>query len=537
MADSGFSVLTGPVMGAAARLADNWRFHAPVLLLLAGFAVVAWCINSSRDLWLDEVETLIWAYSPLGEIHTRAGENNHTALYFWLMHFWVKGGDSETWLKVPTLIMFLATVPLVYALGRIIRSPLTGLTAAALFVTSPYATYYAGEVRPYMLLALLAAANFLCLARLVAIHRASGPVYPFILSLRRIGDGEERAGIIRQNLLWLGVVTFTFLLMITHMSAATMPLVVALASAGAVPFLKRRRPFAASVALALLAVSVLYLALPFGLRAFLLAPGTLTPTPFVDTLKFTADVWFENPWQLVVLLPFLLLVLRRRPDDRHWIVFCLLLLLTLPAVMVFHDLLADDSVYRKRALIWTIVPFCVLAALALPHFGRAAVVVVVLFVVLNFHSTQPDLGWEKSGWGTAAKSVRAQKGPEDAVMVCPRYFELLYRLYEYPELEFGQWPDRGYYYTWQRDLELPVPRKGGQASRPFGENDRVWSLTNLAQQRRGLCDAGQHRAMMLGEGFQLTAREWYSSMLVERFDRKVSPGEEPQPVAYPSGRQ
>ena len=206
----------------AARLANDWLLHIPVLLLLAGLAVVAWYINADRDLWLDEVQTLEWAHTPLTDIHVAAGKSNHTALYFWLMHFWVKAGDSALWLKVPSLVMFLATVPLVYALGRLIRSPLTGLVAATLFVTSPYAIHYAGEVRPYMMLALLAAANFLCLARLVAIHRASGPVYPFIMSLRRIGDGEARADVIKQNLLWAGVVTFTFLLMITHMSATAM---------------------------------------------------------------------------------------------------------------------------------------------------------------------------------------------------------------------------------------------------------------------------------------------------------------------------
>ncbi len=214
---------------AADRLAHDWRLHALLLLPLVGFAAVAWYANAGRDLWLDEVITVEWAYSPLDKIHVIAGSDRHAALYFWLMHFWVKGGDSELWLRTPTLIVFLTTLPVVYGIGRIIQSPLTGLVAAALFVTSPYMIYFAGEARPYTLLVFLASANFLCLTHLVLTHRSGITTYPFVVSLRHALDPRARTDILKQNLLWAGVVAFTFLLMITHLSATVVPLAIVLA--------------------------------------------------------------------------------------------------------------------------------------------------------------------------------------------------------------------------------------------------------------------------------------------------------------------
>ena len=512
--------------GIAARLAGDWRFHAMALLLLAGFAVVVWYINAGQDLWLDEIETMGWAHSPFDKIHVRAGANNHTALYFWLMHSWVKGGDSELWLKIPTLLMFLATVPLVYMLGRVIRSPLTGLIAAALFVTSPYMIRYAGEVRPYALLPLLAAAGFLCMAQLVSIYRSDAAVHPFALSLRRLRDPRVRPAVVTQNLLWLGVAAFTFLLMITHMSATVAPLALGLAAVGVALFMGRWKPFAISMGVALLLVSVLYLALPFGLEAFLSAYKTVgAPTPLWGMIRRTIGVWVRHPLQLLVFLPLLLLIARWRSENRHWIPFLLILMLTLPLIVMGYDLVMDSPVYRKRTLIWTAVPFYILAGLALTHIGRtaivtlAATVAVAMLLALNVYVAVSGLGGEKSSWGQVARDVREQKEPKDAVLYCPGYYGGVYRYYESPELRFNKWSETDYYYKWHHNSEdAPQPARQQPDARPFGENDRVWVLINRLQERR-LCRVDRFHEMLAGEGFQVVERWHYGDALVGLYEK------------------
>jgi hypothetical protein len=118
-----------------------------VLLRLAG---LGW-----RSLWLDEVLSIRQAARPLSEIWAGTGELRHPPLYYLLLHFWLRLGEGEAVIRLLSALFSLATVGLVYGLGRGVDRdrPETALLAAALLALAPLDLWYAQEARMYALVA------------------------------------------------------------------------------------------------------------------------------------------------------------------------------------------------------------------------------------------------------------------------------------------------------------------------------------------------------------------------------------------------
>jgi hypothetical protein len=83
--------------------------------------------------------------------------------YFLVAWLFAKLGDPFVWLRMPSLIAGVATVPLVYLLGARTVGRAAGLAGAALFALSPFAIFYAGEARAYALMTLLVVLSTLAL--------------------------------------------------------------------------------------------------------------------------------------------------------------------------------------------------------------------------------------------------------------------------------------------------------------------------------------------------------------------------------------
>jgi hypothetical protein len=90
-------------------------------------------------------------------------------LYFLLARLGVGPLSDDGGLRAISFLAGLATVPLVFAIGRRAFSDRAGLFAAAAWALAPFAIFYAVEARPYALLMCLAAASTLAVA--VAVER------------------------------------------------------------------------------------------------------------------------------------------------------------------------------------------------------------------------------------------------------------------------------------------------------------------------------------------------------------------------------
>ena len=88
------------------------------------------------------------------------GQNWNSIIYSALMHFWIRLGDSELWLRLPAVVFGALTVPVFFKIGEKLFGWRTGLVAALLAATSPFNIYHSQEVRFYSLF-IFASASFM----------------------------------------------------------------------------------------------------------------------------------------------------------------------------------------------------------------------------------------------------------------------------------------------------------------------------------------------------------------------------------------
>jgi mannosyltransferase len=97
----------------------------------------------------------------------KGGVESSPPLFFVLAWLSAKLGNPTIWIRLPSLLLGVATIPVTYQLGRATIGRLAGLIAAAVLAASPFANYYGIEARPYATVAFLAALSTLALVRAV----------------------------------------------------------------------------------------------------------------------------------------------------------------------------------------------------------------------------------------------------------------------------------------------------------------------------------------------------------------------------------
>lgn len=152
----------------SSRLLDSVPRPAMVVLLLtaAGAALRLLLVNS-QSLWLDESLTLKQASMSLAELWRFELQNNvHVPLYHTLIHFWIPVfGTSEISLRLPSVLMGAACIPLMYAVTRRITSQRTALIATAVAAVNPFLIWHSTEARMYSALVLVSLLGLLMLMR------------------------------------------------------------------------------------------------------------------------------------------------------------------------------------------------------------------------------------------------------------------------------------------------------------------------------------------------------------------------------------
>jgi len=134
------------------------REQAAVLALLT--IAGAWLRLShlgSKSLWLDEGATVAlarasWQHFAWVWWH---GEANLQTIYFLLVRAWIHLGDSEAWLRLPSAVFGIASIPVMFVVARKFMGAAPALAATALLAFNPSDVYYSQEARSYTLAILL----------------------------------------------------------------------------------------------------------------------------------------------------------------------------------------------------------------------------------------------------------------------------------------------------------------------------------------------------------------------------------------------
>ena len=119
-----------------------------------------------KSFWLDEwysigVARLNWP----AFVHLIANREANMVLYYALLRFWTRFGESEVFIMLLSVLFGLAALPIVWAIGDRLLGRRVGLIAASLLAINAFHIKYSQEVRGYSLLVLLAALSMFLFVR------------------------------------------------------------------------------------------------------------------------------------------------------------------------------------------------------------------------------------------------------------------------------------------------------------------------------------------------------------------------------------
>lgn len=133
---------------AEGRRLTGWTLPLILVVLLA--AVLRLYHLNAESMWIDEGYSLRDAMTPF----TIAKASK--PLYFWFLSWWIGFGDSDWLLRLPSVIFGVASVAMVFVIGRLLWGNKAGTLAAVIAAVSPLQVDHSQEVRMYTLLALTA---------------------------------------------------------------------------------------------------------------------------------------------------------------------------------------------------------------------------------------------------------------------------------------------------------------------------------------------------------------------------------------------
>jgi hypothetical protein len=144
------------------------------------------------DLWYDEVYSYHTASLPFDQmLHSLLiGGDTNPPLYTVLLHFWLKLGNSETHIKSLSLLFGLASIGVMFRLGKLVGGTQVAFIASFLLAVSGSTIRYSLEARPY--------APFLFLTLLSTF---------LYLSIMKKSQAESPPSANRSIWVWYGVVT------------------------------------------------------------------------------------------------------------------------------------------------------------------------------------------------------------------------------------------------------------------------------------------------------------------------------------------
>lgn len=138
-----------------ARMAALYPWLVVAVLMVAA-AMLRLHALGLKSVWVDEgvsIEMARLSWYNFLRILWRHEAN--MALYTLLLRFWLRLGDSESWIRALSVLFGVATIPAVYVLGRRLFSPSVGVMASFLLTINAFHVRYSQEARSYALYPLL----------------------------------------------------------------------------------------------------------------------------------------------------------------------------------------------------------------------------------------------------------------------------------------------------------------------------------------------------------------------------------------------
>jgi uncharacterized membrane protein len=135
------------------RLRSAAHILLPIVLIVVGSLLRFHNLNA-HGLWLDEASSVLFARTTtFWRIMWR--QEGNMLFYYLLLREWVRVGDTEFWVRIPSVFFAVASISMIYFLGRDLFSKTTGIIAAALITVHSFHIFFSQEARGYTLLVFL----------------------------------------------------------------------------------------------------------------------------------------------------------------------------------------------------------------------------------------------------------------------------------------------------------------------------------------------------------------------------------------------
>ena len=363
----------------------------------------------NKSLWLDEGATVAlarasWQHFAWVWWH---GEANLQTIYFLLMRGWIHLGSSEPFLRLPSAIFGIVTIPALYSAARKFTGVWESLAAAALLAFSPSAVYYSQEARGYTLATLLVLAS----------------TYFFV----RAVDGGRR----RDWVLWTlcGMVAFychdfTALVLVAEVVSL-------LFKAPPVPWRK-----------VILGGAIIFVAAVPGLTyVFRASPENLhfvwMPAPSLKEswhlAMFFGGSGLKVALSLVLWIAGLMAVIRARRNgavDDYWRGMLLVMWAVVPA-MLLALISLRQPMFLQRYVFFSLPAACMLAAIGAGMLSRwrLGFVLVLALCIADVPSVVKSYSHPREDWRGASRLVLSSASPGDAVAFFPFYTRVMLDYY------------------------------------------------------------------------------------------------------------
>lgn len=144
------------------------------MVLVTLLALVLRSLGANNGLWIDEIFSLVDSFRlPFVTIATSYPGDTHHPLYSLLAHLsLILFGEAPWSIRLPSILVGAASVPLLYLLGREVGSRREALFAAAFLAVSYHHVWFSQNARGYVILAACAMAGTWFLLRLLTTGEA-----------------------------------------------------------------------------------------------------------------------------------------------------------------------------------------------------------------------------------------------------------------------------------------------------------------------------------------------------------------------------
>ncbi|MBI3385479.1 glycosyltransferase family 39 protein [Candidatus Gottesmanbacteria bacterium] len=384
--------------------------------LLAAFLV--FFRIGSQSLWLDEGLTLNIARNWDHMWYILGHSEPYMWTYMVLLHYWMKLGVSEGYLRGLSALFAIGTIPFMYALGRKLFGSSVGIMAALLLSINTFFVRYAQEIRAYSLLVLFSTIlSYLYILMLENPTRTRRVGYIAIASLS-IYTHQFAVFVILSHL-----ISLFFIKNITKTLGFIFPLL---------------------TGIGLFCFPLLFIRVP------LLSETSWIDLPKLsDIYNFTITLAGGN--QLLLLVESLTIVsgfvyfLKKRNKAhslQSWPYIFTVSLLFIPIILVILVSYAYRPIFVPRYLIISVVPFILLTSYGVVSMGRMSRFIILIVILIG--SAAALLGWYgyyssenavnpilqvKDDWRGATNYVLSHASRTDAVFFYPYYIRVPFDYY------------------------------------------------------------------------------------------------------------